>query len=163
RVSIKNRIGRVAWNLVYTFLYRPSPIPLHGWRRFLLRCFRAKIGEGAHAYPTARIWAPWNLTMGKNSCLGNHVDCYSVDTVSRGDDALVSQYSYLCSASHDYEVTDFQLVAAPITIGRSAWIAADVFIGPGVTVGDGAVVGARSALFKDVPPWVVVAGNPGRV
>lgn len=159
----RNRIARVAWNLVYMILYRPSPVPLHGWRRFLLRCFRAKIAEGAHAYPTARIWAPWNLVMGRNSCLGSHVDCYSVAVVSLGDDAIVSQYSYLCSASHDYQDPGFQLVAAPITIGSMAWIAADVFIGPGVTVGEGAVVGARSTVLKDVPPWAVAAGNPCKV
>jgi putative colanic acid biosynthesis acetyltransferase WcaF len=101
--------------------------------------------------------------MGKSSCLGNHVDCYSVAHVALGDHAVISQYTYLCCASHDYNDPDFPLLAAPITIGPMAWVAADAFIGPGVTVGDGAVVGARSVVLKDVPCWAVVAGNPGKI
>jgi len=54
------------------------------------------------------------------------------------------------------------LITAPIIIGEGAWVAADVFVGPGVTIGEGAVVGARSTLVKNVEPWSVVAGNPVR-
>ena len=77
--------------------------------------------------------------------------------------ATVSQYSYLCTASHDFTRRSHPLVSAPIRIGRQAWVAADVFVGPGVTVGEGAVVGARSTVLKDVPAWMVVAGHPPRV
>lgn len=52
------------------------------------------------------------------------------------------------------------LVTAPITIGEWAWITADVFVGPGVTIGDGTVVTARSSVFNDLPPWMVARGNP---
>ena len=54
------------------------------------------------------------------------------------------------------------LTTAPITIMDHAWVAADAFVGPGVTVGEGAVVGARASVFRDVPPWTVVGGNPAR-
>lgn len=101
--------------------------------------------------------------MGEHSCLGDYVDCYSVDRITLGPHATVSQYSYLCSAGHDYTDPRMPLTTAPITIAQGAWVAADVFIGPGVTVGDGAVVGARSSVFKNVAPWTVVAGNPVRV
>jgi putative colanic acid biosynthesis acetyltransferase WcaF len=94
--------------------------------------------------------------------MSHHVDCYSVDKIRIGRHATVSQYSYLCTASHDIEDPHMPLVTAPISIEEGAWVAADVFIGPGVTIGDGAVVGARSAVFKDVDPWTVVAGNPAR-
>ena len=161
--SRSNLAGRIAWNLVYTFLYRPSPTIMHGWRRFLLRCFGAQIGPGAHPYPTARVWAPWNLAMGKNSCLGNYANCYCVGAVILGEGAVVSQYAHLCSASHDYRDPSFPLIVGPIAIGSLAWVAADAFVGPGVTVGDGAVVGARSVVFKDVPPWAVVTGNPAKL
>jgi len=50
----------------------------------------------------------------------------------------------------------------PIELGARSWIAADVFVGPGVCIGEGAVVGARSAVFRDVEPWTVVGGNPAR-
>lgn len=160
--SFRNQIGRMLWRVVWLLFYRPSPRVLHSWRRFLLRLFGASIGAGAHPYPTSVIWAPWNLEMGNHSCLGDGVDCYCVDTIRLGANATVSQYTFLCTASHDYCRLDMPLVTAPITIEANAWVAADVFIGPGVTVGAGAVVGARSTVLKDVQPMVVVAGNPAR-
>lgn len=135
---------------------------LHGWRRGVLRVFGAAIGPGAHPYPRCRIWAPWNLTMGAHSCLANDSDCYSVARVTLGPGCVVSQYAYLCSASHDYEDPAFPLIAAPITVGERAWVAAGAFVGPGVTIETGAVVGARSVVVKSVPAWTVVGGNPAR-
>jgi len=160
--SIWNQIARTVWGLAWCVLYRPSPKPFHFWRRFLLRVFGARIGRGAHPHASVRIWAPWNLEMGDHSCLGNFVDCYCVARVKIGAHATVSQYSYLCTASHDIEHPEMRLITAPITAGEGAWVAADVFIGPGVSIGEGAVVGARAAVFKDVPAWAVVAGNPAR-
>jgi putative colanic acid biosynthesis acetyltransferase WcaF len=101
--------------------------------------------------------------MDNHSCLGDHTNCYSVDKITIGAHATVSQYSFLCSASHDYTDPTMPLTTAPITIEPTVWIAADVFIGPGVTVGEGAVVGARSTVIRNVPPWTVVAGNPVKV
>ena len=162
-LSFRNRCGRVVWGIVWAFLFRPSPRVFHAWRRFLLRLFGAQIGRGVRVYPSARIWAPWNLRMRDHSWLGPDVDCYCVAPVEIGANAVVSQYSYLCTASHDYELPTFPLVAAPIILHAGAWIAADAFIGMGVTIGEGAVVGARASFFKDVEPWWVVGGNPARV
>jgi putative colanic acid biosynthesis acetyltransferase WcaF len=161
--TVENRVRRVLWNLTWWVAYRPSPRMFHGWRRAVLRLFGATIGGGAHPYPSARIWAPWNLTMGNRSCLGDHVQCYSVDRITLEPDATVSQFSFLCTAGHDYRVKGMPLITAPITIGREAWVAADTFIGPGVTIGERAVVGARASVFRDVDPWTVVGGNPCRV
>lgn len=161
-LSNNNRIARAIWQFVWLLFFRTAPIPLHAWRRFLLRLFGAKIGKGAHPYPSARIWAPWNLTMGDYSCLANYVDCYCVDRIELGKYAIVSQYSFLCTASHDYSSSYFPLITAPIKIGERVWIAADVFVGPGVTIGSGAVIGARSSVFRDVSPWIVAAGSPAK-
>jgi putative colanic acid biosynthesis acetyltransferase WcaF len=146
--------------MAWLLLYRPSPRRFHAWRRFLLRLFGARVGPGAHPYPAARVWAPWNLEMQAGSCLSDFVDCYCVDRITLGVDCVVSQYSFLCSASHDADDPGFPLVTAPIEIGARAWVAADAFVGPGVTVGEGAVVGARASVFADVAPWTVVGGNP---
>ena len=162
-LSTTNKLARVIWQLVWLFLYRPSPIPLHFWRRFLLRLFGGTIEEGTHPYPSAKIWAPWNLTMRKHSCLSHHVDCYCVDKIELGIHVTVSQYSYLCTASHDYTRRDMPLITAPIIIGDYAWVTADVFVGPGVTIGEGAVVGARSTITRNIPSWVVVAGSPPKI
>ena len=98
--------------------------------------------------------------MGVGSCLADHVDCYSVAPVTIGAYATVSQYSYLCAASHDYRSPSMPLIVGRIAVGDEAWVAADVFVGPGVSIGEGAIVGARSTVIQDVPPWVVVAGSP---
>jgi len=161
--SLRNKVGRVVWGAVWLGLYRSSPRPLHFWRRSLLRVFGAKIGAGARPSASARVWAPWNLEMGEFSRLGADVDCYSVDKIRIGAHAIVSQYSYLCTASHDPSDPHFGLTTAPITIEDGAWVAADVFVGPGVTVGEGSVVGARSSIFKSLEPWVIAVGNPARV
>jgi len=160
--GLSNRLARLAWGLVWGVLFRTSPSVMHGWRRFLLRLFGAKLGAGVHVYPSAGVWAPWLLQMDEHACLGPNVDCYNVGGVTVGAFATVSQYSYLCGATHDYTRRSMPLVPGAIFIGARAWIAADVFVGPGVTVGEGAVVGARSSVYKDVPPWMVVAGNPAR-
>jgi putative colanic acid biosynthesis acetyltransferase WcaF len=85
-----------------------------------------------------------------------------VATIRIGAHATVSQYCFLCTASHDIETADMPLVTSSIQIGEGAWIAADVFVGPGVKIGQGAVVGVRSTVLKDVEPWTVVAGNPAK-
>lgn len=154
---------RLVWRTVWLLAYRPSPKVFHGWRRFLLRGFGAKIAKDAYPHPSVKIWAPWNLEMGSLSCLGPYVDCYCVDRVVIGSRATVSQYSFLCTATHEYRVPSRPVVTAPIMIGERAWVAADAFVGPGVTIGEGVVVGARSSVYGNVEPWTVVAGNPARV
>lgn len=161
-LGVRNRLGRLLWSLTWNILFRLSPRVFHGWRRMLLRCFGARIGRRVRVYPSAKIWAPWNLAMGDYSCLGPDVDCYCVAPIRIGPHAMVSQYSYLCAASHDFTQPNLPLITSPIVIEEGAWVTADVFVGMGVTVGEGAVVGARSSVFKDVEPWTVVAGNPAR-
>jgi putative colanic acid biosynthesis acetyltransferase WcaF len=161
-LSLRNRAGRALWSVVWLVLFRPSPRTLHGWRRLLLRVFGATVGRGVRVYPSARIWAPWNLEMREHACLGDFVDCYSVDRIVIGARATVSQYSFLCTASHDFEDARMPLTTAPITIGDEVWVTADVFVAPGVTIGSGAVIYARSSVFRDVPTWTVAAGSPAK-
>lgn len=157
--STAHKLKRLVWLAVWLALYRPSPTPLHGWRRFLLRAFGAKIAGDAHPYPSAQIWAPWNLTMGKQSCLGPHSECYNACYVKLGKRAIVSQHAYLCTPSHEIDDA-FTLIGAPIVLEDFAWVAAKAMVGPGVTVGRGAVVGAGAVAMKDVAAGKVVIGNP---
>lgn len=160
--SFWNKLARVLWGIVWLFLFRPSPNPFHAWRRLLLRIFGAKVGKGAHPYASCRISEPWKLTMDDHSCIGPHVICYCGGGVRIGAHTTVSQYSHLCTASHDYKHPNMPLVTAPVIIEDQTWICADVFIGPGVTIKQGAIVGARASVFKDVEPWTVVSGNPAK-
>jgi putative colanic acid biosynthesis acetyltransferase WcaF len=113
-------------------------------------------------YPGARIWAPWNLVMGDCSTMGDGVDCYSVARIEIGHHASVSQRAYLCAASRDIDDPGHSLMTGPIVIGRHGWVAAEAFVGPGITIGEGGVVAARGVAVRDVPPWTVVAGNPAK-
>lgn len=157
-----NRAGRALWGLVYLLLFRPSPRPLHAWRRWLLRLFGARLGKGAKVFSSAKVYAPWNLAMGAHSTLAPHVDCYCAGPIRIGEHTTISQYSYLCAASHDFEHPNMPLVVGAITIGAQVWIAADVFVGPDTMIGDGAVVGARSTVLGDLPPWMLCAGTPAK-
>ena len=161
--SIKNKLGRIAWNICSVFLFRPFATGMfRQWRIFLLNIFGAKISKTANIYSTTKIWAPWNLEMGSYACLGPYVDCYNQGKITIGANTVISQKAYLCASSHDTTDRTHTLILKPIVIQDQVWVAADAFIGPGVTIGQGAVVGARAAVFKDVEPWTVVGGNPAK-
>lgn len=160
--SSGNKLARMCWAIVWLLLFRPSPRRLLGWRRFLLRLFGAKLAATAKVHNSVVIWAPWNLTMEDEATLAPNVDCYCVAPVRIGAHTTVSQYSYLCGATHDFEHPRFPLVPKPIAIEDQVWVAADVFVAPGVTIHQGAVVGARSSVFKDIPAWTVAVGNPAK-
>lgn len=156
-----NRARRLLWLIVYYLFFRVSPPMLLGrWRLFLLRLFGARIGHGCKVAPSAFIWAPWNLRMGEYSCIAGGTDIYTVDTITIGSNVTVSQRAFLCTGSHDIRTLRKPLIHRPIEIGDHAWVCAETFVGPGVTIGEGAVVAARACVFRDVQPWDVVAGNP---
>jgi putative colanic acid biosynthesis acetyltransferase WcaF len=158
-----NKAGRVAWAIVSATVFRWSPVPCFGWRRLLLRLFGARLANTARVYPSCRIWAPWNLVMEADACLGSDVQCLNVDPVSIAAEATVSFGTVLCGASHDIHSLDRRLVSGPIRIERGAFLFAQSFICMDVTIGTGAVVAARALVRHDVGPFEVVAGNPARV
>jgi putative colanic acid biosynthesis acetyltransferase WcaF len=148
------------WWLVQATLFRCSPQFLYGWRRFLLRLFGASIGEHVLIRPTARVQFPWKLRVGDWSWIGDDVVLYSLGQIAIGPHAVVSQRSYICAGSHSYLSKGFDIVAKPVTIESEAWIATDCFVAPGVTIGRGAVVGARSTVLTDMPSGMVCVGSP---
>ena len=150
------------WIVVWTIFASWTPPGLHRWRRLLLLLFGARIAPTAGVYPSARIWYPANLEMGEFSFLGPGVNCYSMDRITIGDYALVSQGAHLCAGSHDIGDPNFQLISRPIFIGSRSWVASEAFVGPGVTIGEGAVLGARAVAFKTLQPWTVYIGNPAQ-
>ena len=162
-LSRRHQVVRTLWTMVWGLLARPLPRSVgSGWKRALLRAFGAKIDRTAVVYSSAKVYYPANLVMERYSCLASDVDCYNVAPVSIGANTTVSQGAYLCTASHDISDPLNPLVTAPIVIEDQAWVAAEAFIGMGVRVGQGAVVGARAVVFKNVEPWTVVGGNPAK-
>lgn len=158
-----NRIKRLFWSICWTVLARPFPKSLaNPWKIFILRIFGAKIAKSAYVYSSAKIFMPWNLVMEEHACIASGVDCYNAAPIIIKRNATVSQRAYLCTASHNISSKKHEQIEKPIIINERAWVAAEAFIGPGVCVGEGAVVGARAAVFKDVEPWIVVGGNPAK-
>jgi putative colanic acid biosynthesis acetyltransferase WcaF len=162
--NLKNKISRLLWNISSVILFRPFGTRLFKkWRVLVLKCFGAKIEWSSHIYSSVKIWAPWNLEVGANSSLGPKVDCYNQGKISIGANTIVSQKTYLCASSHDYTKKDFPLVLKPIRIGKGVWIAAEAFVGPNVSIGDNAVIAARSVIIKNVEQNTIVGGNPAKL
>ncbi len=151
------------WWCVQSTLFALSPQVMYGWRRWLLRLFGASIGKGAKIRPSVRVTYPWKLKVGNHCMIGDGVELYSLGEIEIGDCTVISQRSYICTGSHDYTRPTFDLYASKIVIEPEAWLAADVFVAPGVRIGYGAVIGARSSVFHDVPPGTRCMGTPARV
>lgn len=157
----KELLGRILWAAARP-LFALSPRPLWGWRRALLRLFGASVASDVHIYPTVRIAIPWNLMIGEHAAVGDRVILYALGPIQIGERCTISQGSHLCAGTHDYRDPTMPLVKSPITIGDDAWICADVFVGPGVSIGKLAIVGARAVVMKNVRDNMIVAGNPAR-
>ena len=151
------------WWLVQSLFFKNSPQFLYGFRRFLLRLFGAKIGKKVIIRPTVRITYPWKVVIGDFSWIGDDVVLYSLGEIEIGENVVISQKSYLCAASHDYLKQDFPIFEKKISIEDQCWLATDVFIAPGITIGKGTVVGSRSSVYKDLPANKVCIGNPAKI
>ena len=152
KISLKIKVLRFLWNITHFFLIKFSPRPFHIWRFLILKLFGANIHYTAIVYPSVKIWAPWNLVMKKKSCLGDNVDCYNIGKIFIGENSVISQYSFLCTATKDSPTRSSlsKLYTAPITIGENSWVAADVFIAPGVKIGNNVIITARCSIFESI-------------
>jgi putative colanic acid biosynthesis acetyltransferase WcaF len=148
------------WWFVQSTLFANSPQFMYGWRVWLLRLFGAKIGRSVIIRPSVKITYPWKLTIGDYSWVGDNVTLYTLGEIIIGENVVVSQNSYLCTGSHDFTSKYFDIYEKPIVINSQAWVASDVFVHPGVTIGTLAVIGARSTVMHDIPPNMIAYGNP---
>jgi putative colanic acid biosynthesis acetyltransferase WcaF len=163
-LSTKNKIGRALWAIANIFLFKPFFLSFFNpWRLFVLRCFGAKLSSKSNIYSSVNIWAPWNLEMEEYSTLAAGVTVYNTGKVKIGKHTTISQRAYLCPGSHDIYSSKFPMICTDLIIEDQVWIATEAFVGGmGVTIGEGAVVGARACVFKDVEPWTIVGGNPAK-
>jgi putative colanic acid biosynthesis acetyltransferase WcaF len=158
--TLSNRLFRVVWMVSWLVLARFTPPPLHRWRRLVLAAFGARMGIGTRVHGSVSIWHPAQLELGDNVLIGPGARIYNQGKIVIGSGTVISQRAHLCASSHDINDPNFQLVLRPITIGAQCWVAAEAFVGPGVTMGDRSVLGARAALFSASEPDGVYSGNP---
>ena len=157
----REQVGRVLFACIVPF-FRLSPRPLWGVRRAILRAFGARIGADVHITPSVAITIPWNLSVGDRAAVGERAILYALGPIMIGADATISQGAHICAGTHDFRDPAMPLLKPPVTIGAGAWICADAFVGPGVSVGELAVVGARAVAMRDVEAAAIVVGNPAR-
>jgi putative colanic acid biosynthesis acetyltransferase WcaF len=150
------------WWIVQATLFRGSPQVCYGFRRWLLRMFGAQIGKGAIIRPSVKVTYPWRVKIGEYSQIGDDVVIYSYGDITIGNSVVVSQKSYLCAGTHNFRSEAFELQSFPIVIEDQVWLAADVFVAPGVTVARGTVVGARSSVFSNLPEFAICTGSPAK-
>jgi putative colanic acid biosynthesis acetyltransferase WcaF len=151
------------WWIIDFWFFKSSPQIMYGWRRWLLRLFGAKIGKNVIIRPTVTVTYPWKVSIGENCMIGDDVNLYSLGEIEIGNNVVVSQKCYLASASHDYDKEYFPIWSKKITISDGCWLATDVYVGPGVNIGENTVVGARSSVFKDLPANKICVGTPAQV
>lgn len=155
-----HRLFRLLWLVAWGLLARWTPPPFHPWRRLVLRAFGAKIGRRVRVHGSVALWYPPNLRVEADALIGPGVRLYNQGEIEIGRQAVISQRAHLCATSHDIADPRFVLQRRPIRVGARAWIATEAFVGPGVIVGDGAVLAARAVLFDAAEPWTVYRGNP---
>jgi len=158
--SLTNRLQRLVWGIVWLLLYRTSPRPFHAWRSMLLRLFGAKMGPNCHFYPASRVYSPWNLVCDDQVTAGDGAEIYNPSPIKLGSHAILSQGCYVCGATHDFDDPAFPLLSYAMEIGPYAWICARACVGPGVKVGEGAVLGLASVATRSLEPWTVYGGSP---
>jgi putative colanic acid biosynthesis acetyltransferase WcaF len=161
KFSLREQILRVLWS-GGRVLFWLTPKPFFSVRRGLLRLFGARVGNHARVAASAVVYMPWNVELGEWSAVGDNVLIYSVGKVRIGKGATVSYRAHVCAGAHDFDDPALALTKPPVVIEDDAWIGTEAFIAPDVTIGYGAVVGARAVVLKDVPPLNVVSGNPAR-
>ena len=160
--SFSTRVMRVVFNAFWMVFCRLTPNPLNFWRLAVLRMFGAKITGKPYVAPSAKIWTPWNVTLEDHACVGPGAELYALGKIILRERCTVSQHAYICTGRHDLTKEALPLLVGTVEIGADAYLFAYAFISPGVTVGEGAVIGARSVVTKDMPAWTICVGNPCR-
>ncbi|SRR5581483_6040839 len=144
------------------FFQTPLPWPSR-LRVALLRFFGARVGHGVVIRANVNISFPWRLTIGDHVWIGEEVAILTLAPVTIESNVCVSQRAFLCTGSHNFSVTTFDLITKPITLRAGCWVAAQSFVAPGVEIGSGSVVSAGSVVMENVPPGVLVRGNPSAI
>jgi len=158
-----SRLTEAAWWVVRALFFQGSfPWP-SSLRVALLRSFGARIGEGVVIRSRVNVTFPWRLTLGDHVWLGEETLIISLAAVTIESNCCISQRAFLCTGSHDFSSPGFNLITRPVTIRAGSWVAAAAFIAPGIEVGQGSMVAAGSVVLNDVPPQVIVRGNPATV
>jgi putative colanic acid biosynthesis acetyltransferase WcaF len=148
------------WWVVRSLFFAPwFPIP-SAVKVLALRAFGATVGQGVVIRSRVNVSFPWNLSVGDHVWIGDEVIILSLARVTISSNVCISQRAFLCTGSHRFQKESFDLVTKPIVIEEGCWVAANVFIAPGVTLGTGTMCIAGAVVLKSSGPKMVLSGNP---
>lgn len=142
--------------------------PSEGEKRFnMLKEMCAECGENVYIEPPFHSnWGGKYCHFGKNVYANFNLTCVDDTDIYVGEYTMLGPNVVLASAGHPIlpelreKIYQYNM---PVRIGRNCWLGAGVIVLPGVTIGDGTVIGAGSVVTKDIPAGVVAVGNPCRV
>lgn len=160
--SFRAKAGRMLWSVTEVTLFRMTWPTWYRYRAFLLRCFGAEVSPGSRIRRTCRFMCPWNLRVGADTATGENVFFYCLGQVRIGERVTLSHDAVLCAGTHDHRTIEMPLLREPVTIEDDAWVAFGGFVGPGVTIGQGAIVAARGVAVRDLEAWGIFGGNPAK-
>jgi len=161
--NFKRGAGRsreFVWLFVSLLLFRLCPLSLSRLKCFILRVFGAHIGKNVTIKPQVKITFPWKLSIGDNVWLGEGCWLLNLDEVKIGSNVCISQRAFLCTGSHNYKSSTFDLITKPIIVEDGAWLGAGCWVGPGVRVRAESVLTAGSVTTKDLERSGIYRGNP---
>ncbi len=153
---------QVLWYFFGSPLVQSYWIPMSTLKVLTLRIFGAKVGKGVRIKPGVRVKFPWRLLVGDFVWIGEDAWIDNLAFITIESHVCISQGVYLCTGNHDWNHPDFKLITAPIYIQQSSWIAAKSVIGPGVTVGKGAILALGGVTGRSLESMTIYAGNPAQ-
>ena len=156
----RSKLVEALWYLLKClFFLSPLPWPSR-FKCVILRRFGAVIGRQVCIKPRVNIHFPWKLQIGDHTWIGEEVFILNFEPVTIGAHCCISQRAFLCTGNHDYRQADMPYRNRPIRVEDGAWVGAQVFVAPGVTIGTEAVITAGAVVTRNQPPQMVCAGNP---
>jgi putative colanic acid biosynthesis acetyltransferase WcaF len=156
----KSKVVVQLWWIVQDTLFAWSPQFLYGWRRFLLRVFGAKIGKGVLIRSTVKITYPWNVEIGDHSWIGENNVLYSLGKITIGKNVALAHQVYINTGGHNYKKVTFDIFSKNVVIEDECWLTNDVYVAPGITIGKGSIIAARSSVLKNIAQGKIYAGTP---
>ncbi len=158
----RGRFAVWAWYFINALVFLSPFVPHYGLKRWLLRRFGATVGRGVVIKPRVNIKYPWNVSIGDNTWIGEGAWIDSLGKVEIGANVCISQDVYLCTGSHDWSLSSFDLIVKPITVEDGAWLGCRTQVMGGVTVASHSVLAAGSTLSQDTEPYMIYRGNPAQ-
>jgi maltose O-acetyltransferase len=137
-------------------------IPSHSTRNYFYRRSGMTLPASSSIHRRAEIYAPERIVIGEHTVIGDTVFLDGRSGLTIGANVNLGSHVTIYTRQHDIDAPDFAEVGGPVEVGDYAYIGSHSIILPGVTVGEGGVVGAGSVVTKHVDPYTLVAGAPAQ-